>query len=125
MTRGGEEQKSFSEKKFLNGKLKEPAFKLVDVSSIRANKVTRKKNKAVEELQESILKIGLLKPVIVYQTGIDEYELLSNTEEFQAVTRAKEEAPRKREMVNAFIVTETTINEAKNQIELLKRIQDR
>ncbi|MBF0547752.1 MAG: hypothetical protein HQM08_25155 [Candidatus Riflebacteria bacterium] len=61
----------------------EPVFKLVDVKDIKIDVIKNYSltfSRALDEFSRSILKIGLLRPVILRQINIDEYQLLSNKE---------------------------------------------
>ncbi|MBF0548551.1 MAG: hypothetical protein HQM08_29230 [Candidatus Riflebacteria bacterium] len=110
---------SLSVKKTILKEPSEPVFKLVDVKSIKIDIVKNYSltvSRALDEFSRSIVKIGLLRPVILRQINIDEYQLLSNVDEFEAVVRANKENPKKCEMVNAFVVPEIWVEEAKKQI---------
>jgi len=112
------------ENKPLASENNESNFKLVDVSSIKSvRRATRKNTELVEQLKESILKIGLIKPILLRQTGINEFEALSSEAELQAaIIEAKKAKPIKCEMVNALIIPNDAIVEANNQVTILKKI---
>ena len=99
----------------------EPLFQLVDISAIKHPK-TIKRTTATEKLAKSITETGLIKPLLLKQTGINEYECLSAQEELSAVIRAKELNPIKCEMINAFVIPKNCITEVKKQLESLKKI---
>jgi len=104
-------------------KIVEPDFKLVDVKSIQvdfiaANRIT----KPIKDLAESIAKIGLIKPLLLLQTGVESYLLLSDESEFLAVKRANQLNPEKCEMVNAIVVMETALNEVLKQKNILNKM---
>lgn len=76
---------------------------------------------SVEALSSSILEIGeLLRPLILLQTDLQEYELVDGNIEYHASLRAKEKNPRKCEMVNAFVISEDEYDAVVKQLEILK-----
>lgn len=102
----------------------EPRFYLVDVSAIRCNKEMNSIDKllvgnVINSLSDSILEVGLLRPVILEQTNVDEYVLLSGQTEYIAALKAKNKNPAKAEMINAFVVPKGRLDAAKKQIQLL------
>lgn len=103
----------------------EPEFRLVDVKHIKVKPPTKpvQISKTLKDLANSIVKIGIIKPVVLLKLGIDDYQLLSSETEFQAVRRAKQLDPKKREMVNAFIVSKTAMNEALKQNRILEKLR--
>lgn len=103
-------------------KKNEPCFKLVDISSIKAKSIVQKNNAVIQELQKSIVAMGLLKPLIVCQIGVDKYDLLSDVTVFETVKKARESDPVKCEMVNCFVVQKKQIDAAKRQLKLLKQV---
>ena len=101
-----------------------PDFKLVDVKNIQFDsKATRRISKTIKDLADSITKIGLIKPLLLLQTGIDAYLLLSNESEFQAVKRANLQNPQKCEMVNAMVISKNALKEAIRQKDMLNKIK--
>jgi hypothetical protein len=106
----------------LPGKNSQPVFQFVDVSNIARAK-NMKRGPAVESLAKSILEIGLLKPLILQQTGVGSYICLSPIQELSAVLRAKELNPIKCEMVNAMVVSGKHVEQGQKQITLLKALK--
>ena len=101
-----------------------PDFKLVDVKNIQVDsKATRRISKTIKDLADSITKIGLIKPLLLLQTGIDDYLLLSGESEFQAVKRANLQNPQKCEMVNAMVISKNALKEAIRQKDMLNKIK--
>ena len=72
----------------LPSKNSEPLFQLVDISAIKHPK-TIKRTTAIEKLAKSIIETGLIKPLLLNQTGINEYECLSSQEELSAANTQK------------------------------------
>ena len=103
----------------LPGKNSQPVFQFVDVSNIARAK-NMKRGPTVENLAKSIIEIGLLKPLILQQTGVDSYVCLSPIQELSAVLRAKELNPIKCEMVNAMVISGKHVEQGQKQIALLK-----
>lgn len=98
-----------------------PKCMLVDVVQIKP--VNKRVSKSlINKLSESIEAIGLLRPLILLQTGVEEYEILQGNSEYLAARQAYEKNPQACHMVNAFIVSKKASSEAYNQIDLLKEI---
>lgn len=100
-------------------------YYLVDVKSI-TSKVPRSEFKVdeLETLAQSILAAGgLLSPLLLKQTGVDSYEVLTGDLEYYAAVRAKEINPRSAEMVNAFIVPDELVDAAIEQFSALHETQ--
>ncbi len=97
-------------------------FYLVDVVSINSNKERSIfPEEIIENLARSILELdGLLKPLILLQTGLESYKVVSGHLEFYAAKRAKEIDPRKGEMVGAFVFSKELPGAIENQISLLE-----
>ena len=100
----------------------EPLFQLVDISAIKQPK-TIKRTTTTEKLAKSITETGLIKPLLLQQTGINEYECLSAQEELSAVIRAKELNPIKCEMINAMVIPSALVTQCKHQVTILKAIR--
>lgn len=96
-------------------------FYLVDVKSITAKSPRSDfKVNEIESLAQSILETeGLISPLLLKQTGIESYEVLTGEREFYAAVRAKELNPRAAEMVNAFVIPEKFEEAAIDQFALL------
>jgi hypothetical protein len=98
-------------------------FARVDVKCITSD-VSRStlSEQDIEKLADSILKNdSLLRPLILKQTGIENFVVLDGHLEFYAAVRAREKNPRQAEMVNSFVIApkdESTVNE---QISFLRQ----
>lgn len=98
-------------------------FARVDVKCITSD-VSRStlSEQDIEKLADSILKNNsLLRPLILKQTGIENFVVLDGHLEFYAAVRAREKNPRQAEMVNSFVIApkdESTVNE---QISFLRQ----
>jgi hypothetical protein len=98
-------------------------FATVDVKCITSD-VSRSSfsEQEIEQLADSILKNdSLLRPLIVKQTGIENFVVLDGHLEFYAAVRAREKNPGQAEMVNSFVISpkdESTVNE---QIDFLRQ----
>lgn len=72
-----------------------------------------KYSRQIEELARSILTIGgLVKPILIMDNRIGQYELIAGEMEYCADSRGNEISPLKGEMINAFI----TQNDAEEQL---------
>lgn len=100
----------------------EPLFQMIDVSSITANNAHMYHPDLVEQLAQSIVEVGLLTPLLVKQTGLQTYELISEQQslEYRAVIRAKQLNLRKCEMVNVFVIPDNFASKATDQLSLTK-----
>ena len=101
-------------------------YYLVDVKSI-TSKAPRSAFKVdeIDALAQSILAAGgLLSPLLLKQTGMESYEVLTGDLEYYAAARAKELNPRAAEMVNAFVVPNDLAETAVNQFDILKKTPD-
>ena len=98
-------------------------FAKVDLKEIKSD-VSRStfSEQDIEQLADSILKNdSLLRPLILKQTGIENFVVLDGHLEFYAAVRAREKNPRQAEMVNSFVISpkdESTVNE---QINFLRK----
>ncbi len=97
-------------------------FFLVDVVAIKSNKERSTfPEESIENLARSILESGcLLKPLVLFQTDIESYEVVCGHLEFYAAKRAREIDPRKGEMVGAFVFSKELPGGVENQISLLE-----
>ncbi len=96
----------------------------VDVVSIRSDIAKSEFDESkIEQLADSILATdGLLRPLILKQTGL-EFTVIEGHLEYYAVVRAKEKNPRQAEMVNAFLVNDLSQSFATEQIALLSGVK--
>ena len=82
-------------------------FARLDIKEIKAS-VPRANfaEDKIEQAAELILASGgVIRPLVVKQTGIDSYELIDGALEYFAAMRAREKDPRRGELVNAFVVS--------------------
>ncbi|AFY91399.1 ParB N-terminal domain-containing protein [Chamaesiphon minutus] len=93
----------------------------VDVKSIksslpRANFIESE----LEQLADLILEVdGLLRPLILQETGAGKYKVIEGHREYYAAVRAKEKNLAKAEMVNAFVIDDSNRKSAIAQLALL------
>ena len=83
------------------------AFARLDVKEIKASVPRANFTEAqIEQVADLILAGGgVIRPLVVKQTGIDSYELIDGALEYFAAVRAREKDPRRGELVNAFVVS--------------------
>lgn len=96
-------------------------YYLVDVKSIQST-APRSQFRVddLETLAQSILASGgLLSPLLLKQTGAEQYEVLAGDREYYAALRAKEINPREAEMVHAFVIPPKQQEAAINQVSVL------
>jgi hypothetical protein len=75
----------------------------------------------LEQLADLILKAdGLLRPLILKESGVEKYTVIEGHREYYAALRAKEKDRTKAEMVNAFVVSPNIQQSAIEQLKLLK-----
>ncbi len=100
-------------------------YALVDVKLITTNTPRSAFQEAqIEQLADQILESeGLLKPLIVKQTGLEDYLLLDGDLEYYAAVKAREKDPRKGEMVNAFVILPKQEEIITKQLQTLKQAQ--
>jgi len=81
-------------------------FFTVDVVSISSSQPRSSFDAvAIENLADDILASGgLVRPLVLKPSGIEEYSVISGDLEYYAAVRAREKDPRQAEMVNAFVV---------------------
>jgi hypothetical protein len=78
----------------------------------------------IEKLADAILaNDGLIRPLIVTATGLEEYTVVVGDLEYYAAVRAKEKNIRKAEMVNAFAIPPNNQQAALDQLNLLAGTQ--
>lgn len=82
-------------------------FYQVDVKEVSSD--VPKTRFSADEIEEKAVRIlesgGLLRPVVLEQTGIQSYKVIDGHLEYYAAARARELNPRQGEMVNAFVTT--------------------
>lgn len=83
-------------------------FGQVDVKSIKSEKPRSEFSEAkIEQLANLILQGGgVIRPLVLSQTGINSYVVLDGHLEYYAAVRAREKDARRGEMVSAFTVSE-------------------
>ncbi len=93
----------------------------VDVKSISSTVPKSKFNQAeIDRLATAILAAdGLLRPLILQQTGVEKYTVIEGHREYYAAVRAKEHDIKKAEMVNAFVIDTNFHRSAIEQLNLL------
>ena len=98
---------------------------LVDVASIVSKQPRdRFDPDAVESLADSILESdGLLKPLVLRATGPESFEVVDRHFEYWAAVRAREKAPRKGKMVNAYVALPKSTEAIERQLVVLKRTE--
>lgn len=97
-------------------------FYTVDVKSITSDLPRSNFNESeLDRLADLILESeGLIRPLVLKQTGIDKYTVIDGHLEYYAAVRAKEKNPRKGEMVNAFEIVAKSESIITRQLEVLK-----
>ncbi|MBD2778583.1 chromosome partitioning protein ParB [Iningainema tapete] len=82
-------------------------FSLVDVKSISSNVPRSNFAEAdLDQLADMILESGgIIRPLVVKATGVENYTVIDGHLEYYAAVRAKEKNPRQGEMVNAFVIS--------------------
>uniref|UniRef100_UPI00286B1FA8 ParB N-terminal domain-containing protein n=1 Tax=Chamaesiphon sp. OTE_20_metabat_361 TaxID=2964689 RepID=UPI00286B1FA8 len=92
----------------------------VDVKSISSTVSKSKFKKAeIDRLADAMLAAdGLLRPLILQQTGVEKYTVIEGHREYYAAVRAKEKDIRKAEMVNAFVIDANSHKSAIDQLKL-------
>ena len=100
-------------------------YYLVDVKSITST-IPRSQFREddLDKLAQSILASGgLLSPILLKQTGLENYEVLAGDLEYYAAVKAKEINPRAAEMVNAFIISPKQQEAAMKQVFTLSKLK--
>ena len=101
-------------------------YYLVDVKSITSTAPRSQfRVDELENLAQSILVAGgLLSPLLLRQTGPENYEVLAGDREYYAALRAKEINPRAGEMVHAFVIPPKEQEAAVQQLTALGKSGD-
>lgn len=94
-------------------------FYLVEVNAIHSSESVSNFNQTeIDKLARLILDAnGLLRPLILKKTGLEQYEVVSGHLEYYAAIRAKERDVTKAEIVNALVI------EAEAEIAVAQQIQ--
>jgi hypothetical protein len=93
---------------------------MIDVSSITANVENEFNSGLITALAEAMVETGgTLKPLIVLQSGIDEYTTVANHEVYFAAVEAKAISPRTHETIEAIVIKDTNVEAAMRQFALL------
>ena len=97
-------------------------FFLVDVKSITPPLSIKQADKTqIKQLAESILECnGLIKPLVLKQTGPETYAVISGHTGYYAALKAREIDPRKGEMVNAFVIPPNAEESVTRQLKALE-----
>jgi hypothetical protein len=95
----------------------------VDVKNIESQIPKSKfKKSEIEKLANLILTTdGLLRPLILKQTGVEQYTVIEGNLEYYAAVRAKEKDLNKAEMVNAFVIIDEQQQSAIEQLTLISK----
>ena len=102
-------------------------FSLVDVKEISSNALRSQfEEDRINNLADSILESGgLLRPLILKQVSIDEFQVVKGHLEYYAAVRAREKDARAAEMVRAFVIPikadDDVISKAESQIQKLSQ----
>ena len=99
-------------------------FSLVDVKSITSNEPRSNFLEAdLENLADIIIETGgIIRPLIVKMTGVENYTVVDGHFEYYAAVRAREKNPRQGEMVNAFVIAPKLEDLVIKQVASLKGI---
>jgi hypothetical protein len=97
-------------------------FFMVDVKDIQVNTTDHNFSPVViENLANAMLASGgLIKPLILKQVGLQNYQLIDGLLEYYAALQAKAKDPRKGEMVNAFVISPDQEDLVKQQVTVLQ-----
>jgi hypothetical protein len=99
-------------------------FSLVDVKSITSNEPRSNFSEAdLENLADIIIETGgIIRPLILKVTGVENYTVIDGDFEYYAAVRAREKNPRQGEMVNAFVIAPKIEDLVVKQVASLKEI---
>ncbi|MEH2288391.1 ParB N-terminal domain-containing protein [Nostoc sp.] len=99
-------------------------FSLVDVKSIASNEPRSNFAEAdLENLADIIIETGgIIRPLVVKMTGVENYTVVDGHFEYYAAVRAREKNPRQGEMVNAFVIAPKVEDLVIKQVASLKGI---
>lgn len=97
-------------------------FFMVDVKDIQVNTTDHNFSPVViENLANAMLASGgLIKPLILKQVGLQNYQLIDGYLEYYAALQAKAKDPRKGEMVNAFVISPDQEDLVRQQVTVLQ-----
>jgi hypothetical protein len=93
----------------------------IDVKSISSQvSISSFDESKIEQLADAILaNDGLISPLILTATGLEQYTVVAGDLEYYAAVRAKEKDSRKAEMVNAFVIPPHSQQAAIDQLTLV------
>jgi hypothetical protein len=99
-------------------------FYLVEVNAIHSSESVSNFNQTeIDKLARLILDAnGLLRPLILKKTGLEQYEVVSGHLEYYAAIRAKERDVTKAEMVNALVIEAEAETAVAQQIQFLEQL---
>lgn len=102
-------------------------FNYVDVSAIKSDtKKTDFPDEQIEQLSDMILETGgLLNPILLTQSGLNEFKVLSGDLEYHAAVRAKEKNLRQGELINAIVASPSLQEAMMKQSNFLKNIKNK
>lgn len=98
-------------------------FAKIDVKEIESD-VPRSNfsEQEIDQLADLILEgSGVLRPLILKQSGIDSFDVLDGHLEYYASVRAREKQPQQGEMVSAFVISSKEEAVIQKQIQLLRK----
>ncbi|RUT02805.1 hypothetical protein DSM106972_057250 [Dulcicalothrix desertica PCC 7102] len=100
-------------------------FYLVDVKSISSDVPRSNFSESnLEKLADSILASGgIIKPLVLKETGVEEFSVIDGHLEYYAAVKAREKNPRQGEMVNAFVISPKVEDLVIEQTALLKNTE--
>ncbi|MBD2059529.1 chromosome partitioning protein ParB [Oculatella sp. FACHB-28] len=96
-------------------------FSLVDVKDINSSTPRSEFSESkLDRLADLILDSGgIVRPLVLKQTDIDNYVVIDGDLEYYAAVKAKEKKPREAELVNAFIVSPKSEELVTEQLQML------
>jgi len=99
-------------------------FFLVETKLISSSQpVSHFSQSEIDKLAKLILDAnGLLRPLVLKETGFEKYEVVSGHLEYYAAVRAKEKNPQQAEMVNALVIEAEEEKMAIQQARLLEQL---
>lgn len=99
-------------------------FFLVETKLISSSQPVSNFNQSeIDKLAKLILDTnGLLRPLVLKETGFEQYDVVSGHLEYYAAVRAKEKNPQKAEMVNALVIESEEEKTAIQQAQLLEQL---
>jgi hypothetical protein len=99
-------------------------FYTVDVKNITCDvPASNFDDEALNKLTNTIIESsGLIKPLILKNTGLETYTVVNGHFEYYAVVKAREKNPRQFEMVNAFVISSNNEDKIIKQLDVLQQL---